>query len=111
MPKGDLLLCGKQKTFEIFESSEANLILSITSEYSRKSKFKKKNIFLILNYHSLQPFTGLIKIRFSFSVPRGFPACLVMLLSSLVRASQLEIYNVALLKSTRNFYGILCLQF
>ena len=63
-------------------------------------------------YHSFQPFAlVLLKYVSVFPCLGVFPISLVILLSSLLPASSLEISEVALLKSTHNFHGILCLEF
>ena len=48
-----------------------NKHFSIAGTVSPNSK-RKKNIFLVPNYHSFQLFTWLFKTRFSFSVLRHF---------------------------------------
>ena len=51
--------------------STSNAKINIVVLPYDKCKFKKRNIALIRNYDCFQPFTWLIKIRFSF-VPQGF---------------------------------------
>ena len=67
--------------------STSNAKINIIVPPYDKCKFKKRNIVLIRNYDCFQPFTWLIKIRFSFFVPQGFPARVVILLLSLFQAS------------------------
>ena len=52
-----------------------------------KCKFKNRNIILIHNNDSFQPFTCLIKIRFRFTYLEVFPASIVILLLCLLEAS------------------------
>ena len=49
-----------------------NVKINIVVPTYDKCKFNKGNIALIRNYDCFQPFTSLIKIRFSFFVPWGF---------------------------------------
>ena len=60
-------------------------------------KLKKRKIALIRNYDCFRPF-GLLKYILAFSYLRVFPASIIILLLSLLQASWLEIFNVALLK-------------
>ena len=49
-----------------------NVQINIVVPPYDKCKFEKRNIVLIHNYDRFEPFTWLIKIRFSSFVSRGF---------------------------------------
>ena len=65
--------------------STNNVKINIVVPPYNKCKFEKRNIVLIRNYDCLQPFTWLIKIRFSFFVPQcfSFQSCSLVVVSSL----------------------------
>ena len=62
-----------------------NVKINIVVPRYDKGKFKKRNNVLIYNYDCFQPFTWLIKISFSFFVPRSFSCqhCNLVVVSSL----------------------------
>ena len=95
---------GKLRLHNLWQNKHFSTTRTISPNYIKK--------------HNLAPLVSffwtiylLIKISFSFSYLEGFPICRVILLFSLYPAPWLDDLSIANLKTTPNFYGIICFQF